>query len=532
MDSFDAIRDQLERRFESLKSRIEEAVQALDQARSSLQETLTEPPDQALGLEEIRASLDRPEEGAAPGAGQIGITLDQIRRLDAPRSQSELLHELMAILTDHAARAAVLVFRDGHVTAWSGVGFAESDTLRQWHGLVATSPLLAAMAEDPKPYRCVPGEDPLMSQWLSGLEDPHEALLIPVSLRGKLMGAVYADHLAGRPWNPGTVQALVALGCWLIDSLHHRSQVPTPMIADLAEASEAAEVAVSPPPEPVIEEPVEQPVVEEFAEPPEAPIAEPEPELEMEFDEVGATAAPPVVEEPAEFGVPEPEVEIPEPAAAEEPDFAVSEPEMIEEPESLEAGFDPSATVQVDLGEVQEEMEIAEPQPSEEMEFDVGVEAPAVTPEAVEAPPVEVPPVEAPPVEAPPVEAPPVEEEPVETPEPPPVQPVTPPVDVAAEPPVEAPEAAPQLSAEEETRHEEARRFARLLVSEIKLYNEEEVDRGRVNRDLYQRLKEDIDRSREMYEKRISPDIRATRDYFHEELVRILADGDPDALGM
>jgi hypothetical protein len=89
-----------------------------------------------------------------------------------------------------------------------------------------------------------------------------------------------------------------------------------------------------------------------------------------------------------------------------------------------------------------------------------------------------------------------------------------------------------QLSAEEETRHEEARRFARLLVSEIKLYNEEEVDQGRANSDLYRRLKEDIDRSREMYDKRISPDIRAARDYFQEELVRILADGNSQALGM
>jgi hypothetical protein len=58
------------------------------------------------------------------------------------------------------------------------------------------------------------------------------------------------------------------------------------------------------------------------------------------------------------------------------------------------------------------------------------------------------------------------------------------------------------------------------------------VERGRANRDLYQRLKEDVDRSREMYEKRIPPEIRAARDYFQEELVRILADGDPDALGM
>jgi hypothetical protein len=69
-------------------------------------------------------------------------------------------------------------------------------------------------------------------------------------------------------------------------------------------------------------------------------------------------------------------------------------------------------------------------------------------------------------------------------------------------------------------------------VSEIKLYNEDEVDRGRAAKDLHQRLKEDIDRSLEMYEKRIAPEIRAEHDYFSEELVRILGDGDPEALGM
>ena len=87
------------------------------------------------------------------------------------------------------------------------------------------------------------------------------------------------------------------------------------------------------------------------------------------------------------------------------------------------------------------------------------------------------------------------------------------------------------VSAEDDAKHEEARRFARLLVSEIKLYNEDEVERGRVERDILARLKEDIDRSREMYEKRISPDVRGQRDYFHDELVRILADGDSGALG-
>ncbi len=81
-------------------------------------------------------------------------------------------------------------------------------------------------------------------------------------------------------------------------------------------------------------------------------------------------------------------------------------------------------------------------------------------------------------------------------------------------------------------KHDEARRFARLLVSEIKLYNEGKVDQGRKNKDLYERLKEDIDRSRQMYDERIPEDIRKSSNYFYDELVRILADGDAGALGL
>jgi len=85
---------------------------------------------------------------------------------------------------------------------------------------------------------------------------------------------------------------------------------------------------------------------------------------------------------------------------------------------------------------------------------------------------------------------------------------------------------------EDVKKHDEARRFARLLVSEIKLYNETKVDAGRKNRDLYERLKEDIDRSRQMYDERIVEEVRKTSNYFYDELVRILADGDASALGL
>lgn len=88
------------------------------------------------------------------------------------------------------------------------------------------------------------------------------------------------------------------------------------------------------------------------------------------------------------------------------------------------------------------------------------------------------------------------------------------------------------ITPSDEALHDEARRLARLLVSEIKLYNEEQVEEGRRKRDVYERLREDIDRSRQMYEERVEPRILKTTDYFYQELVRILAAGDARALGI
>lgn len=87
------------------------------------------------------------------------------------------------------------------------------------------------------------------------------------------------------------------------------------------------------------------------------------------------------------------------------------------------------------------------------------------------------------------------------------------------------------VSEEAEKLHSDARRFARLLVSEIKLYNEQKVVEGRANRDLYDRLREDIDRSRQMYDKRVTPEVSSQFDYFYEELVNTLAEGDAAKLG-
>lgn len=104
-------------------------------------------------------------------------------------------------------------------------------------------------------------------------------------------------------------------------------------------------------------------------------------------------------------------------------------------------------------------------------------------------------------------------------------------VEVAAPvPPAPVPAAAAVPAADDEV-HKKAKRFAKLLVDEIKLYNQKKVAEGRAAKDLYDRLREDIDKSRASYEKRYGQTAAAGADYFTSEVIRILADNDRSLLG-
>jgi hypothetical protein len=75
-----------------------------------------------------------------------------------------------------------------------------------------------------------------------------------------------------------------------------------------------------------------------------------------------------------------------------------------------------------------------------------------------------------------------------------------------------------------------ARRYAKLLVSEIKLYNEGAVRVGRERRDLSSRLRDEISRARQLYDERVGTSV-ADRDlFFQQELVQTLAGGDHSLL--
>jgi hypothetical protein len=81
--------------------------------------------------------------------------------------------------------------------------------------------------------------------------------------------------------------------------------------------------------------------------------------------------------------------------------------------------------------------------------------------------------------------------------------------------------------------HQSAQRLARVLISEIKLYYMSKIE-GQNEAELkniYDLLKDPIDKSRQHYDQRVGADASSMPDYFHGELVKTLCAGDESRLG-
>jgi hypothetical protein len=88
-----------------------------------------------------------------------------------------------------------------------------------------------------------------------------------------------------------------------------------------------------------------------------------------------------------------------------------------------------------------------------------------------------------------------------------------------------------RLSAEEQRLHLRAQRFARVRVAEMRLYHAAEVRAGRSRRAVYDALREPIDAARETFRASYFAPCPSMVDYLHLEMVRTLANDDPELLG-
>ena len=71
----------------------------------------------------------------------------------------------------------------------------------------------------------------------------------------------------------------------------------------------------------------------------------------------------------------------------------------------------------------------------------------------------------------------------------------------------------------------EAKRIARLIISEIKLYNQEKLERAETKREVLELLKSDLLRGKEHYNSRIAARLPMGPDYFMETVREILLAG-------
>ena len=106
---------------------------------------------------------------------------------------------------------------------------------------------------------------------------------------------------------------------------------------------------------------------------------------------------------------------------------------------------------------------------------------------------------------------------------PPPVKPAKPADSGVREP--------PPLDAEDQARHEKAKRIARVIVNDIRNYNPDNLAEGIRIGSIMKTLGKEIERGRLLYIKRVPADIAKETNYYRDALVKILADGQPELLG-
>ncbi len=571
----------------SLSERIQELNQAIGSSVERSFAELREEISQRLrsGSEEIQRRIGEIEEiiprlpasflshdDFAPHEQAVGSTArqtafsdlrDGIAAVDRARTQADILTALLRESSRHASRATLLLVRGGELRGWGSEGFGDAASAVRELALTPQEGAWSQLGQSESALRLSAAECAELCNRL-GAPLPEGGVLIPLVLRDRVAAGLYADRLGDAGLDVEALQILAHTAALGIETLpfRERAQTPTLSLDGGGAATAAPPSPVEPEPAPPAPEAHQEPVPEPAPEPEVEvePEVEPEPAQEAETvagapwtveDEQSAVSLvtpdvadiadiPDVAEDtaPAVPGVaawhsPEPE---PAPASHYTEELSLDSISAASSAASAAEPTSPLATQRAAADSMTEEVprypRSVEPEAPAPQPKDASPEATVLLQRSAlpltETAPTAVPP------------PPPVPLRPVPAPEPAPFER---PAAAAGTPEVRPPSGVDgpgwafattrvPVSPNEEALHEEARRLARLLVSEIKLYNEDQVEEGRRNRDIYERLKEDIDRSRQMYDERVDPKILRSTDYFYQELVRILASGDSRALGI
>lgn len=507
----DKHKSQLDDAFKNFSARLE-SDKGIDEAlKESVVEHLRLARDDGAQLAASAAAEAEMMTGGSIGGGGFESIRDAIAEISGKTSQSSILKTL----TDHcsrlAGRGAFFIVKNDNFVGWQVFGNdldANESTARDIHFSVSADTILAKSVHELQTVLSGAGSHKDDAKFLKSLKfgNPQHMYAIPLVARGRGVAVLYADGgVDESPVQIDAIEVLVRVAGLTVELLAS-APVARPAVESTAnetapakveefdeaptpDALAAVESEIADSPETQEESPAaeNQPEEVQFAE---AVESEPVPEVESVYAEELTDTIPVVVDEPIDdesYLMTEPGDhvieaeavsslrEIPQEAEAEgladTTDFAFVnvEPEQVE-PEEVAVVSDDAAVVSNGSGS-KEAVE-----PVKEMNGSSSVAANGRKRSRGVDLPIEV-------------------------------------------------------SDEERDKHKKARSFARLLVSEIKLYNPDKVNDGKESKDLYDRLREAIDRSREMYEQRVDAPVSDRFDYFHYELVNGLAEGDESRLG-
>ena len=461
-----------------------------------------------------------PAPAVAPGAPQADWTVvrGSVGAIESARSQVDVLSRFLTRVNAHASRVALLVLRNDRLTGWKSVGFDASggrdEAVRALDLSGEDDPFVAALLKSQRSMLAEPpDESGPLRRALSG-QAPARTLLVPMVIRDRLAGIVCADELPGEEGrlNEAAVEVLTFVTGLAVDLLAARKKIPSPSLTPTGEAIPRFEPAAPATHAAPVDFEIETPSPARPPAPAPSPAPAPAPPPTQRSRSTDAGEALRAIEEAAKTRIPQglrsfssdPGLTgaIPTLGAAPAPSppsfpslsFAPAVAPASPGPPSL-SGTGTSPLANASTGDFTGAFEALRasgrvPLPGEG--------------DATPQKPVR------------------------------PTSAVMPPRDLASSPrPISGfvPRARAAAANSPQRAIDDARRLARLLISEIKLYNEKKVEDGRAASDLYERLKDDIERSRQVYDERTPANIRQDTDFFHDELVRILADGRAEALG-
>jgi len=410
----------------------------------------------------------------AESSGEVGAIKRAVEEIERQQSHADILGSLLTGAAQFAERAALFVIKDEQAIGWRECEASDPANLELIGGVslpLSADTLLGRAAQSRSAWTGAPGsnsEDSLLTDQLGG--NPQIMTAVPLVVRGKIVAVLYADSVSP-DLNPVNVDALELLARVAAMAVNLGS---VPRTAPEKPASE---------PEAVAPAETQQASGSEGAYTPE--IEPQTPEVGAEFTVEEVFAEPTVEYVPEEIASPAVEEVSAEPTAEYVPEY-VPEEKAAPAAEEVSAPGEPEEVAEETLEPAPEPIAAS---PAIESPAQAAPTAPSFTTQ------------------------------------------YSAPLGSARRYGVSEPDLPIEVGEEERRLHNDARRFARLLVSEIKLYNEPKVKEGRSRSDIYDRLREDIDRSRQMYDKRVAPPVAARHDYFHQELVNTLAEGDPAKLG-